>query len=125
MSVEFFQFEGLRPILTKFRIKHYLVLVRSQNLSTKFELHNSKFAQVRQFRAKTCRKVQNLKKFERSDRFWPNSIPEFLDRCIIFVCSFRMIAQILRKLKLPDIFQKILNPINIRLDTNLHENRGD
>ena len=62
-------------------------------------------------------KIQNLKKFERFNRVWPNSIPKFLDRYIIFIFmwSFRAIAQILRKLELPQIlfknskFHKITN----------------
>ena len=45
--------------------------------------------------------VTNLKKFERSNRVWPNSIPQILNRYIIFVCTFGAIAQILRKLELP------------------------
>ena len=61
-------------------MKPYLELVRSR---TKFELDNLKFAQVRQFRA-NFRKIQNLKKFERFDRFWPNSTPKVLDR---YLCA--------------------------------------
>ena len=78
----------------KFSIKHHSVLV---HLPTKFQLDESKFAWVRQF-WKNSQKIQNLKKFERSNRFWPNSIPKFLDGCNIFLCSFRTIARILRKL---------------------------
>ena len=70
------------------------------HLPTKFQLDKSKFACVRQF-WKNSQKIQNLKKFERFNRFWPNLIPKFLDGCNIFVCSFRTIARILRKLELP------------------------
>ena len=66
---------------------------------TKFELDKSKFTHVRHFRA-NFQKIQTLEKFERFNRFWPNSIPKVLDRYIIFVCIFRAIAQILRKLEL-------------------------
>ena len=45
-------------MLTKFRTKYHLVLV---HLSTSFELDNSKFAQVTQFR-ESFQKIQNLKK---------------------------------------------------------------
>ena len=62
-------------------MKHYVVLVHS---STKFQLKNSKFAQVKQFRA-NFQKIKNLKKFERFNRFWLNSMPKVLDRYIIFV----------------------------------------
>ena len=65
-----------------------------------FELDNSKFAQVRQFGV-NFQKIHNLKKFEGPHRFLPNSIPKVLDWYIIFVCSFRTIAQVLRKLQLP------------------------
>ena len=50
----------------------------------------------------------NLKEFERFHRFWSNLIPKVLDRCIIFVCIFRTVAQILRKLQLPQTFFKKL-----------------
>ena len=65
-------------------------------------------ARVRQF-CKNSQKIQNLKKFERFNRFWPNSIPKFLGGCNIFVCSFRTIARILRKLELPRPFFKRFN----------------
>ena len=83
-------------------MKNHLVSV---NLCTNFELNNSKFAQVTQFTG-NLKKIQNLKKFERFNRFWANSIPKVLDRFIIFVCIFRTIAQILRKLELPQTFFK-------------------
>ena len=75
------------------------------HLPTKFPLNKSKFAGVRQF-GKNSQKIQNLKKFERFNRFWPNSIPKFLDGCNIFVWSFRTIARISRKLELPRPFFK-------------------
>ena len=53
-----------------------------------------------------CFDFTNLTKFERINRFWPNSIPKFFDGCNIFVCSFRTIARILRKLELPRPFFK-------------------
>ena len=94
------------------RMKHQLVLVHSY---TNFELNNSKFAQVTQF-GKYFQKIQNIKKFERLDRFWSNLIPKVLDRYIIFVCIFRTIAQILRKLELlKTFFQKIQNPIKSQI----------
>ena len=71
--------------------------------STKFQLDNSNFAQVRRFRG-NFQKVPNLKKFDRFNRFWPNSIPKVHDRYIIFVYSFKTIAEILRKLEPPQIF---------------------
>ena len=83
-------------------MKHYLVLVHSY---TRFDLNNSEFAQVAQFREK-FQKIQNLKKLERFNRFWPNSIPKFLDGSNIFMCSLRTIARILRKLELPRPFFK-------------------
>ena len=67
----------------------------------KFQLDDSKFAQVRQFRA-NFQKIQNLKKFERFNRCEPNSIPKVLDRYIIFLCSFRTIARILRNSTIQD-----------------------
>ena len=95
------------PILIKFGIKHHSVLV---HLPTKFQLDKSKFTWVKQFR-KNSQEIQNLKKFERFNRFSPNSIPKFLDRCNIFVCSFRATAQILRKLELPrPFFEKFKIP---------------
>ena len=78
------------------------------HLPTKFQLDKPKFAWVRQF-WKNSQKIQNLKKIERFNRFWPNSIPKFLIRCNIFVCSFRTIARILRKLDLPRPFFKNYN----------------
>ena len=100
-------------------MKHNIVLVYS---STKFQLDNSKFAQVRQFRA-NFQKIQNFKNFERFNRFWPNSIPEVLDRYIIFVCSFRTIVQILGKLELPQTFFKTFKiPQNHKSAINRHEN---
>ena len=36
-----------------------------------------------QFRA-NFQKIQNLEKFERLNRFWPNAISKILDRYIIF-----------------------------------------
>ena len=44
--------------------------------------------------------------FESFNRFWPHSVPQVLVRYIIFVCSFRTIAQTLRKLELPQTFSK-------------------
>ena len=73
----------------------------------KKKLKYSNHLKVRQFTA-NFQKIQNLKKFERFNRFRPNSVPKVLDRYIIFACSLRMIARIQRKL---DIFQKIQNPI--------------
>ena len=93
-------------------MKHHSVLV---HLRTKFQLDKLKFAWVRQF-WKNSQKIQNLKKFECSNRFWPNSIPTFLDGCHIFVCSFRTIARILRKLILFFLnskFHKITNRASI------------
>ena len=75
------------------------------HLPTTFQLDKSKFAWVRQF-WKNSQTIQNLKKFERFNRFWPNSLPKFLDGCNILVCSFRTIARILRKLELPCCFSK-------------------
>ena len=49
-------------------------------------------------------KIQNLKKFKRFNRFWPNSITKVLDQYIIFVCSLRTVAQVLQKLELPQTF---------------------
>ena len=104
------------PFFTKFSIKHHSVLV---HLRTKFQLDKSKFSWVRQF-WKNSQKIQNLKKFERFNRFWRNSIPKFFDRCNIFVCSFRTIARILRKLELPrPFFQKIQNPIKSQIGHQL------
>ena len=51
-------FFSARTILIE-RTKYYLVLM---HLRTKFELDNSKFAEVRQFRRQT-RKIQNVKKY--------------------------------------------------------------
>ena len=82
------------PILIKFGIKRHSVLM---HFLTKFQLDKSKFAWVRQF-WKNSEKIQNLKKFERFNRFWPNLIPKFLDGFNIFVCSFRTIARISHKL---------------------------
>ena len=53
--------QRLPPILTKFRINHYLVLVQ---LRKKLKLDNSKFARIRQFRA-NFKKNLNIKKFDR------------------------------------------------------------
>ena len=93
-----------RPILTKFSIKHHPVFVHSH---TKLQLDKSKFAWVWQF-WEGSQKIENMKKFEQLSLFWPNSIPQVLDQYIIFVCSFRTIAQILRKLELPRPFFKKL-----------------
>ena len=89
--------------------------------SAKFQLATSKFAQVKQFRA-NVQKIQNLKKFECLNRFWPNSIPKVLDQCNIFVCGFRTIAQILRKLERTFV-KKFKIPFNHKLDINFYENR--
>ena len=87
------------------------------HLRTKFQLDKSKFAWVRQF-WKNSQKVQNVKKCECSNRFWPNSIPEFLDGFHIFVCSFRTIARILRKLELSrPFFKKFKIPYNHKSGT--------
>ena len=92
---------------------------------TNFELNNSKFAQITQFR-ENFQKIQNLKKFKRFNRFWLNSILKALDRCIIFVWIFKTIAQILQKLELPQTFKKKFKiPWNFRLGINLHESRHD
>ena len=88
-------------------------------------LNNSKFSQVTQFR-ENFQKIQNLKKFKRSNRFWSNSIPKVLDRFIIFVCIFRTLAQILRMSDLPQtFFKKFKIQSNFRLGINLHEIRHD
>ena len=50
---------------------------RLRLICMKFELDKSKFAQVRQFRA-NFRKMINLKKIERFNRFSPNSKPKVL-----------------------------------------------
>ena len=92
------------PIRIKFSMEYNLVWVHSY---TNFKLNNSKFSQVTQLR-ENFRKNPNLKNFECLNRFWPNSIPKVLDRYIIFVCNLRAIAQILRKLKLPQAsFKKL------------------
>ena len=83
-------------------MKRHLVLVISD---TNLNLNNSKFAQVTQFR-ENLEKNQNLTKIECFNRFWSNSIPKVLDRYIGFVCIFRTVAQILRKLELPQTFVK-------------------
>ena len=90
------------PIFTKFSIKYHSLLV---HLRTKFQLDKSKFAWVRQF-WKNSQKIRNVTRFERFNRFWPNSIPKFLHGYNIFVCSFRTIARILQKLELPRPFFK-------------------
>ena len=84
----------------KFSIKHHLVLVY---LRRKFQLYKSKFAWVRQI-WENSQKIKSLKKFERFNRFWLNSIPKFLDRYNIFVCSFTTKSRILRKFELPRPF---------------------
>ena len=66
-------------IFTKFSIKHHSVLV---HLRTEFQLDKSKFGWVRQF-WKSSQKIQNLKKFERFNRFWPKSI-RVIYLCIVF-----------------------------------------
>ena len=66
------------------------------NLRTQFQLDKSEFAWVRQF-WKNSQQIQNLKKFECFNRFWPNSIPKLIVECNIFVYSFRTIARISRK----------------------------
>ena len=110
------------PIFIKISIKHHSVLV---HLRTKFQLDKSKFAWVRQF-WKNSQKIQNLKKFERINRFWPNLIPKFLCGCNIFVCSFRTITRILRKLELPHpFFKKFKIPWNHKSCINCHENSHD
>ena len=86
----------------KFGIKYHSVLV---HFPIKFQLDKSKFAWVRQF-WENFQKIQNLKKFQRFNRLWPNLIPKFLDGCNIFVCSSRTIARSLRKLELPRPFSK-------------------
>ena len=60
------------------------------------------FAQFRE----NFQKIENLKKFEHFNRFGLNSIPTVLDKYIIFMCNFRTIAEILRKLELPQTFVK-------------------
>ena len=100
-------FGFLTEEVEEFCMKHHSVLVRS---CTKFELNNAKFAQVTQFTT-NFQKIQNLKKFELLNRFWSNSIQKVLDRCIIIVCISRTIAQILRKLQVPQtFFKKFKNP---------------
>ena len=60
-------------------------------------------------------KNSKSEKFERFNRFWPNSIPKFLDRYSnIYVCSFRTITRILRKLELPHPFSKNLKSHKIK-----------
>ena len=83
------------------------------NLRTEFQLYKSKFAWVRQFWG-SSQKFKNLKKFERLDRFWPNLITKFLDGCNIFVCSFRTIARMLRKLEVLRPFSKNLKSHKIK-----------
>ena len=78
------------------------------HLRTKFQLDKSKFAWVRQFLV-NFQKIQNLKKFKRFSRLWPNSISKFLDQYNISVCSLSTIARILRKLELPRPFFKKFN----------------
>ena len=93
-------------------MKYYLVLVHSR---TKFELNYSKFAQVSQLE-------KIFKKFESFNRFWTNSIPKVLARYNIFVCSYRRIDQILRKLQLLRIFfKKFKMPYNHKLCINRHD----
>ena len=75
------------PILTKFRMKRHLVLVYSY---TTFELNNSKFQKLHNLE-KIFKKFK-IKKFERSNRFWPNLMSKVLDRCIIFLCNYRTIT---------------------------------
>ena len=70
--------------------------------------------QVRQFRG-NFQKIQNLKKFERFNRFWPNYIPKVDDWYIIFMCSFRIISQILRKLEGRHVGVRKLNVKNVSL----------
>ena len=71
--------------------------------------------------------MKNLKKFERLNGFWPNSIPKFLDRYNILVCSFRTIDRILRKLELPRPFFKNIKILqNNKSGINkCHENSHD
>ena len=67
-----------------------------------------------------------LKKFERLNRFQPNSIPKVLNRYIIFVCSFRAITYILRKLELPQTFFKkfqIQNTVKNYVYTELYDRK--
>ena len=64
-------------------MKHHIVLV---HLYTNCELNNSKFAQVTQFRG-YFQKIQNLKKFERFNRLWLNSIPKVLGDGL-YLCEF-------------------------------------
>ena len=105
------------PIFTKLRIKHYSV-----HSCTKFKLDKSKFAWVKQF----WKKIQNLEKCQRFNRFWSNSIPKFLDRFNIFVYSFRMIARVLQKLELPcPFFKKFKIPWNHKSAINCHEKSHD
>ena len=69
---------------------------------------------------KNSQKIQNLKKFECFNRFWPNSIPKFLDGCNIFVCSFRTIARKFTKVRAtPSFFQKIQNSIKSQIGHQL------
>ena len=86
------------------------------HLRTIFQFDKSKFAWVRQF-WKNSQKIQNLKKFECFNRLWPNSIPKFLDGCNIFVCSFRTIARILRKLDVPRPFFKKFKIVTVQVAT--------
>ena len=64
-----------RPLHIIFRIKRYSVLVHSR---TKSELDDSMFSQVTKLR-ENFQKIPNLNKFERFDRFWPNSNSKVLD----------------------------------------------
>ena len=74
-------------------------------LRTKFQLHISKFAWVRQL-SENSQNIQNSKKFECLSRFLPKSILKFFDRYNIFVCIFRSKARIFQKLDILRLFFK-------------------
>ena len=82
-------------------MKHYLLLV---HLRTKFQLENSKLHKLDNL--EQVYKKFKISKNLSSNRFLPNSMPKVIDRYIIFACSFRMMAQILRKLELLQTFFK-------------------
>ena len=96
-----FKKEKPQPIFTKFSINHHSVLMYPR---TKFQLVNRNLPELHNF--EKFKKKFEINKFEGFNRFWPNSISKVLDRYIIFVCSSRTIAQILRKVELPRTFKK-------------------
>ena len=107
--------ERPRPTtLTKFNIKDHSVLV---HLSTKIQLDQWKFAWIRHL-WENSQKNQNLKKFKRFNRFWPNSIPKFLVWYIVYFgvglgSSFR------KNVATTPIFEKIENFMKIQIGHQL------